>query len=331
MIPQKVLITGCGGMLGSAVYPYFLPRYESVLATDKDVNEDWLRHIDVRDDSRLSHIFEEYRPDIVIHLAAETDLEYCETHAEIAEDTNAHGSRTVAELAEQYQCVLAYVSTAGVFDGRKNESYTEKDTPNPIMVYGRTKHQGELYTSELCRKSFIVRAGWMMGGGREKEKKFIYKILTQIGQGKKELFAVNDLWGTPTYSYDFARNLFMLLKTEKYGTYHMACEGRGTRYDVCKKIVQICNRPDIKVSPVGSDFFKEEYFVKRPRSEMMINENLTKINCNYMRRWEDALRRYIETDFSDYINIDLKKNGQKKEKASRSVSEPLPHDESRGC
>jgi dTDP-4-dehydrorhamnose reductase len=280
------------------------------LATDKEINEDWLAPLDVRDDSAVSRVFAEYRPDVVIHLAAETDLEYCETHPEVAGDTNSAGTRSIAKLCGEYGATLVYVSTAGVFDGKKEGVYTEADSPKPIMVYGRTKYDGELHALDHCRRTFVVRAGWMMGGGRRKEKKFIYKILKQIGDGRKELFAVDDRWGTPTYACDFAWNLFMLLRTGRYGVYHMVCEGTGTRHDVAQEILSICGIEDIALNPVGSDFFAEEYFVTRPRSEMMSNENLRKIGCDHMRSWKDSLKDYIEDFFPDYIRINGHRHGQ---------------------
>jgi len=298
---DRVLITGCGGMLGNAAYPSFKSKYTHVLATDKDITEDWLERLDVRDDARLVRVFWEYSPDIVLHLAAETDLEYCETHEEIAEDTNSRATETIARLCRQYDSTLVYISTAGVFDGKKDGLYTEEDQPLPIMVYGRTKYAGERLVKEHCPKSYVIRAGWMMGGGRNKEKKFIYKILKQIEAGQKNIYAVDDLWGTPTYTHDFTMNLLALLNTECYGIYHMVCEGSGTRYDVAKEILTICRRSEINLTPVTSDFFREKYFVRRPRSEMMTNANLRKIGCHHMRMWKIALREYIEHSFVDFI------------------------------
>lgn len=299
---KKVFITGCGGMLGNAIYPFFRDWYSDVLATDKDVNEEWLSSLDVRDEDELRRTFKEYKPDYVLHLAAETDLEFCETHADTATDTNDIATKNIAKFAEEFGSTLVYISTAGVFDGKKDGAYTEADQPNPLMVYGETKYMGEVHALEHCSKSFVIRAGWMMGGGRRKEKKFIYKILKQIGAGQKEIFAVTDKWGTPTYTYDFAMNLFLLLETRKYGRYHMVCEGRGTRYDVAREILRICKREDIKLTPVGSDFFEKEYFAPRPFSEMMMNENLNHLQINHMRPWQDALGNYIQNHFPDYIN-----------------------------
>ncbi len=305
---KKVLITGCGGMLGNAIYPYFKEQFKNVLATDKVVSDNWLEKLDVRDTDHLSMVFKDFHPDLVLHLAAETDLEYCETHPDIAKATNETATKSIAQLSEQYGSTLIYISTAGVFDGKNSSYYTEQDQPNPIMVYGRTKYNGELHARNNCLKTYVVRAGWMMGGGAAKEKKFIYKILLQIGEGKKEIFAVNDRWGTPTYTHDFAKNLFLLLNTEKYDIYHMVCEGKGTRYDVAEEILKICKRDDIKLTPVGSEFFNEKYFAPRPYSEMMINENLNKLGINIMRPWRIALFNYLNEYFSCYFKSAEKGN-----------------------
>lgn len=298
---SKVFITGCGGMLGNAVFPCFAGLHDDVLATDKVQNEKWLGQLDVRDHAHVARTFEQFKPDIVLHLAAETDLEFCESHPDIAEQTNSLATEAIAKLCEQYSAKLVYISTAGVFDGMKSGFYTEADQPKPIMVYGRTKYEGELHALKHCRRSFVVRAGWMMGGGKAKEKKFIYKILQQVLAGRKEIYAVNDKFGTPTYTYDFAKNLAELVKTDHYGIYHMVCEGNGSRYDVATEILRICKRPDIRLSAVSSDFFSTDYFAPRPPSEMMYNGNLRKIGLHQMRPWQVCLEDYITTHFAECI------------------------------
>ena len=91
---SKVFITGCGGMLGNAIYPCFTELYpEGILATDKVQSEQWLGKLDVRDHNRLAEFFQKFKPDIVLHLAAETDLEFCETNPKIAEDTNTKAQK----------------------------------------------------------------------------------------------------------------------------------------------------------------------------------------------------------------------------------------------
>ena len=301
MYIQRVLITGSGGMLGNAVYPYFVERFPTVLATDKELSETWLEELDVRNTEKMARTFSEFKPDLVLHLAAETDLEFCETYPDIAEAVNSKATREIAKLAVAHDATLVYISTAGVFDGEKKGFYTEEDQPVPIMVYGQTKYDGEEHVREICQKYYVIRAGWMVGGGTRKDHKFVMKILDQIIEGRNTLHVVTDKWGTPTYTHDFAMNLFALLDTEAYGSYHMVCEGSGTRYDVAKEILNICGRDNIELVGVDSDFFKEEYFAPRPRSEMMMNTNLRSLGINMMRPWEVALQRYINREFPHAI------------------------------
>jgi len=303
---ERVFITGCGGMLGNAVFPCFSKLYNNVVATDKVKSESWLGKLDVRDHDHLAQRFEDFKPEVVLHLAAETDLEFCEKNPKIAEDTNSLATEVIAKLCEQYSAKLIYISTAGVFDGRKKGFYTEEDQPQPLSVYGQTKYAGELHAFNHCRRSFVVRAGWMMGGGKTKEHKFISLILKQIEEGKKRIFAVDDKLGTPTYTYDFAKNLAALVETEEYGLYHMVCEGDGSRFDVAKEILRICQRQDIELTPVSSEFFSVKYFAPRPPSEMMLNVNLRKIGLHKMRPWEVCLDHYLKNFFPDYVGLPIK-------------------------
>jgi dTDP-4-dehydrorhamnose reductase len=297
MDDERVLITGAGGMLGNAVYPYFAKRFSSVVATDKDPNETWLDTLDVRDTPALRSAFARVKPKIVLHLAACTDLEFCEVHKDVARETNAGATAEVAKLCEETGATMVYISTAGVFDGTKEGFYTEADPPNPIMVYGQTKYDGELLAAKHCSRHFVVRAGWMVGGGAAKDHKFVHHILGQIVSGAKKIHAVNDRFGTPTYTHDFALNLFKLLDSKAYGTYHMVCEGAGTRYDVAREILDIAGQDEIDLVSVDSSFFAGNYFAPRPVSEMMTNANLRSLGINAMRPWRDALKDYMTREF----------------------------------
>lgn len=297
---QRVLITGCGGMLGNAIYPYFKERCPALLATDIQIEPDehgWLSYLDARDDAEMRRAFAEFRPDLVLHLAALVDVEQCELRPRDAEVSNATTAKIAANLAAEYGATIVYISTGGVFDGTKEGYYTEADKPNPIMVYGATKLDGEVHVREAGGPHYVLRPGWMVGGGQRNDHKFVYMILDQLTNGASTIYGVTDKFGTPTYTHDFAMNLFALLETKKYGTYHMVCKGTGTRFDVAKEIVDICGY-DTEVKPVDSSFFNERFFVPRPRSEMLYNQALDDLKINLMRNWRVALREYIERDYA---------------------------------
>jgi dTDP-4-dehydrorhamnose reductase len=149
------------------------------------------------------------------------------------------------------------------------------------------------------QRYYIVRAGWMVGGGA-KDHKFVAKIVDQVRNGRRQIFAVGDRLGTPTYAPDFSRCFTRLMTTGSYGLYHMACQGRASRYDVAKKILHVLGRShDIELIEVDSDFFRDTYPAPRPRSETMRNMLLDLQGLNSMRPWEEAIEEYLQVAFAD--------------------------------
>ena len=294
MLQEKVLITGCGGMLGLAVHEVFSKNYQTCLATDIDLNEPWLKPLDVRDLSQCEALFEAFQPDLVLHLAALTDLEYCEQNPENTWQTNALGPENIALLCKKHKSAMVYISTAGIFDGRQ-EFYNDFDQPNPIGLYAKSKYYGETFVQRTLSRHFVFRAGWMMGGGLKKDKKFIHKIYRQIKAGQKELFVVDDKLGTPTYTHDFANGIYKVVQTKRYGLYNQVCGGDCSRYDVAVEFTALLGMKDrVKVSKVSSDHFKTEYFAPRPASEKLVNLKLNARKMNFMRDWKVCLKEYSE-------------------------------------
>ena len=279
-------------MLGLAVYDEFSRLYEDVLATDIDINEPWLSLLDVRDIKACEQVFESFKPNLVLHLAAHTDLEYCEQNQDDAWMTNALGAENVAIISKKHGATLVYISTAGVFGGEK-EFYSDFDTPNPLSYYAKSKHHAEMFVERYLPEHYIFRAGWMMGGGIKKDKKFIRKIYEQIKTGSKQLFVVDDKLGTPTYTVDFARSMAKVIDTGYYGLYNQVCSGSCSRYDVALEFLKLLDlHNDIEVIKVPSDYFKTEYFAPRPWSEKLVNMKLNARNINYMRDWRECLVEY---------------------------------------
>jgi dTDP-4-dehydrorhamnose reductase len=293
---MKVLITGAAGMLGSAVFPAFVRAGHDVRATDLAPRPEAglpMTTLDVRDLAVVRAEIESFEPDLVAHLAAETDLETCERDPDHAYLTNTIGTQHVAAITGRQGATLVYISTAGVFDGEKTTGpYTEFDEPRPINVYGASKFQGERIAASLNPRSYVVRAGWMVGGG-ERDHKFVAKVLEQIANGATVIHAVDDKLGTPTYTEDFAVNLLRLIEEPRYGLYHMTCRGDGSRLEVAREIVAWLGR-DVEVVPVSSSHFATTYFAPRPRSEMMRNYMLELAGIDLMRPWPEALREYLD-------------------------------------
>ena len=288
-------------MLGEAFYMQFKENYQ-LKCTDIDVNDKWLTYLDFRDLNAYRQDVLEFNPDYLFHLGAFTDLEYCELHVEETYKTNTLAVENACYIANELDIPLLYISTAGIFDGNK-EFYDDWDKPNPLGHYARSKYAGELFVKESVRKHLICRAGWMMGGGPRKDKKFIQKLMRQLKEGKKELFIVNDKDGTPTFTHDFAKNVKVLLEKEYWGLYNMVCGGQTSRMEVCQALLGILNLGDaIKITPVNSDYYKNTYFAQRPANERLINRKLDIRHLNLMRDWKVALQEYISQYYKGYLD-----------------------------
>jgi len=297
---KKIYIAGCGGMLGEAFYAQFKDGYK-LKCTDIDVNEDWLSFLDFRDLEAYKKDVVDFKPDYLFHLGAFTDLEYCEEHPDETYATNTLAVENAVYISNELGIPMLYISTAGIFDGKK-DTFDDWDQPNPLGCYARSKYAGELYVKENVQRHLVCRAGWMMGAGPKKDKKFIQKILRQLKDGKKELFVVTDKLGTPTYTHDFARNVKALLEAKLWGVYNMVCEGTTGRFEVAKELISVLGLgSEVKVTEVDSDYFKDEYYAERPPSERLINKKLNLRNMNKMRNWKVALKEYVERYYESYL------------------------------
>lgn len=288
---MRILVTGADGMLGSSLCREL--KRQGYIVFKTDVHEkDNIRKLDICDFDEARILVEEVKPEIIFHLAAATDLDWCEQNSQDAYRVNVTGTENITKICRQCNILMVYLSTSGVFDGEKSEPYMESDKPNPINVYGKTKLEGEIIVQNLLDKYFILRASWMVGGGK-KDKKFVGKIINLIQNGIKEIKAVNDKFGSPTFTDDFARNVMSVIMTERYSIYHMANKGWCSRFELAKKIVEGMNKDtEVVVQSVSSGTFPLVAF--RPRSEMIINHQLDILGLNNMPHWEEGLKNYIK-------------------------------------
>jgi dTDP-4-dehydrorhamnose reductase len=281
---MRVLITGAKGMLGSDLYPIFSQEHE-VRATDID-------DMDARRPEAVFRTFEQFRPDVVLHLAALTDVDGCEKQPDESYWTNTIGTQIIALACQRFGAEMVYLSTLSVFDGDNPEPYTEFDTPNPHSHYSRSKYQGELIIQSLLHRYYIVRAGWMFGGGM-KDKKFVAKIM-DLARSRPRLQIVDDKFGSPTYTRDISAGIMELVKTGWYGVYHMVNTGTPvSRYEVAHHILTCAGITNCELDPVSSAHFP--LAAPRPRMEAGRNLHAELLGLNLMRPWREALKEYIQT------------------------------------
>lgn len=286
---MRILLTGARGMLGTDLCDILREKGHHIKATDID-------DMDVRDYDLVHATIGGFAPDFVCHLAALTDVDRCEREPEEAFRTNTAGTQNVAVACQATGAGMLYVSTVSVFDGNKCEPYTEFDTPNPKSWYSRSKYQGELIVERLLMRYYIVRAGWMFGGGAE-DKKFVAKIM-ELAAERSALTVVDDKFGSPTYTRDISIGIERLLHTGIYGTYHMVNGGEYcSRLTFARAIVEYAGRTHCQINPVSSAEFPLP--APRPRMEAARNLNLELRNWTWMRPWPEALKEYVKQILPD--------------------------------
>jgi dTDP-4-dehydrorhamnose reductase len=274
----KLLVTGANGAVGSYVPDVFGDRYDLILV-DKD-------ELDITEKTDCGWIRRQ-EPDVVLHLAAATDVDECERKPDWAFRTNAVGTLNVAQASRDTRFV--YVSTAGVFRGDKPTPYTEYDNAVPANTYGVAKLVGEEFTLRWHPRPLIVRSGWMFGG-KARDGKFVGKIQNQLAAGHKDVLAVDDKIGSPTYARDLLGTISRLLDADEEGIFHGANQGVCSRYDVARAIVEI-QGADVDVKACSSDAFKLD--APRARSEALEMLRLREQGVEVSRPWRDALAEYL--------------------------------------
>ena len=300
MKDKKIYMAGAGGMLGDAFYKVFT-KENDLFCSDINITSDWVKSLDFRNREDYIDDVITFSPDYLFHLGAHTDLEYCEDNPHDAYATNTLPVETAVFISNKLDIPLLYISTAGIFDGNQ-DTYDDWDNPNPLGHYARSKFAGERFVIQNAKRFLVCRAGWMMGGGPKKDKKFIQKLLNQLHDGAKELFIVDDKLGTPTYTIDFANNVQALLDREIWGLFNMVCSGITGRLEVANTLIEMLNLQDsIKIQAVNSDYFKKVYFAKRPFSERLVTTKLDLYNINLMRDWKICLSEYLDESYKDFL------------------------------
>lgn len=269
---EKVLITGSGGMVGS--YADFGIKMDR-------------RTLDITDLKEVLSVCNKYKPEAIIHLAAETDVDRCERDPEHAYFTNSIGTYNMATAAKNLGIKLVYISTAGIFDGTKEGPYTEEDIGNPQNYYGRSKYVGDLIVKGMLKDYIIARVCWMFGGGPSKDQKFVAKIIQQFN--KPEIKAVTDQVGSPTFGKDLMRGIKQLLEKNETGVFNLANRGACSRYEFAQTIVEIL-KPKTKVVPATMKDFKLD--APRTFNEVLVSK------VDLMRPWQEAIKEYLETEWA---------------------------------
>jgi dTDP-4-dehydrorhamnose reductase len=273
---MRVAITGHSGQLGCQLQDAF--ACHELLRLD-------LPEGDVTDPD-VSRAIAAWKPELVVHAAAYTDVDGCEGDPGKAFLANAVGTQNVALGAQKAGAALLYVSTNEVFDGTRRDLYREWDQVNPMSVYARSKAAGEQIVRDLLDRFYIVRVAWLFGPGGIN---FVTKILAAAARGGA-LRVSADEFGNPTYAPDVASAIGRLAVSGHYGIYHLTNAGFCSRYEFASEILRLAGRLDQPIMPILSAEWARPS--RPPLHAVLDNTNGAALGIS-LRPWREALAEYV--------------------------------------
>jgi dTDP-4-dehydrorhamnose reductase len=278
---MKILVTGAKGMVAKAVTRYCRSIGDEVVALTR-------QEMNISDQKTVFETFEREKPEAVINCAAYTDVDGAETSVEQCYAANAAGVENLALAAKKIDCRFVTISTDYVFDGLKSGFYTQKDTPNPLGVYGKSKLEGERRAREAYARSIIVRSGWIYGAGGTNFLSVLHKLLAE----GKSIKAIYDSFGTPTFAADLAKRLRELAGLDLPCIFHVTNQGEGASYEsFVRRVCELKGFDPHLLESVSSDTLKRA--APRPQNSKLACLLCEKLGLEPLRNWEEALAEFL--------------------------------------
>ncbi len=272
----KVLVTGAGGQVGLALaekmpHATFLTRQE----------------LDVTDRSAVLEGLA--GADVIVHLAALTDVDRCEAEPSESYRVNRDGTRNVADAAAGNGSALIFLSTDYVFDGTGRDEYLETDPTSPLNHYGHSKLEAEGFVAELAR-GLTIRTSWVFGRGRN----FVAKMRDLLSE-EREVSVVDDQTGRPTYAADLATALRHLVENPATGIINVTGSGPAVSWaGFAETIASAINSPGRvrRVSTQGYAAIAGRPLAPRPGNSVLALSKARDAGVP-LRDWREGLRDHL--------------------------------------
>ena len=275
-----ILITGAKGQLGYDFQRLFDEIDEKYIATDRD-------DLDITDIEKIRQFVKDKNITLIINCAAYNNVDKAEDEPELCKKLNTYAPRDLAIVAKEIGADYITYSTDFVFDGKKKAPYTEEDIPNPLSVYGKSKYEGEKEVFKVKLDSFVVRTSWVFGIANNN----FNKQVINWSKSKDELSIVDDQISSPTYSKDLAYYSWELIKTKKYGLYHLSNDGEASKYDQGKYVLEKIGWQG-KVNRAKTKDFNLK--AKRAEYTKLDSLKLEKVIGKKIPSWENGIDRFLE-------------------------------------
>ncbi|MEN4020180.1 MAG: dTDP-4-dehydrorhamnose reductase [Methanobacterium sp.] len=269
---KLIFVTGGSGLLGSKFNKDSFEEYDKydIIKTFNRNPENNCISLDITDHSDVLAKIESSNPDLVIHSAALTNVDYCEDHQNEAYEINVKGTENIVKACEKIDCKLIYVSTDFVFDGKKG-MYDEDEKTNPLGYYALTKLQGEKLVQNSNLNYAISRVSVLYGWHRRLN--FVTWVINEL-KLENEINVVTDQYNSPTFADNAAEAMIKIFEKDRKGTYHIAGDERISRFDFAKNIAEVFDLDKNLINPVKSSEFVQK--AKRPKDSSLSIEKARK-------------------------------------------------------
>ena len=276
---MKILITGHKGMLGSDVMMRLFAFHD---VTGKDIED-----FDIASLKSCEDVISETGPEVVINCAAYTNVDGCESERDRCFAINAEGVKNIVLACKDRGTKVVHISTDYVFDGKKGTPYVEDDARAPLNVYGQSKLAGEEYLEQLCENFLLIRSAWLYG---RNGKNFV-KTIVEKARSDKHLEVVDDQVGSPTFTWDLAAAIQLLIEGQFRGTFHVTNRGSCSWYAFAERILKFAGITGVTVRPIKSDNLARP--AHRPHYSVLNCRKFTQATGKTMRYWQVAVDDYL--------------------------------------
>jgi len=289
---MKILVTGASGLLGSRLVELAITRGHELCSIyhAHPVTRANRRRLDLADEKEVRRCLTEEKPEVVIHSAAITDVDFCEKNPELAMRVNESATASLAEACRVAGSHLVYISSDYVFDGIRG-LYKENDEPKPINVYGQSKLLGEQRVQQSSADFCVARTSVLFGWGRQHRPNFATWLHENLSANRK-VSVVTDQYASPTLNTNLARMLIEVAERRIHGILHLAGNTRISRYEFAIMLAKQFGFNENLLTPVKADATK--WIARRPYDSSLDVAKAQEMLTNKPATLDEALSEFAE-------------------------------------
>lgn len=276
---MKYIITGSSGQLAKAFIEYFKKENMDFFAPSE-------QDLDITDKNKILKIIQEYKPNVIINCAAYNNVELAQTDNSTAIMINKTAVQYLSEISNAHNIKLVHFGTDYVFDGKKNDFYTEEDTTNPLNEYGKSKLCGESEALKY-KNNLVLRLSWVIGNGKQN---FLYKLSNWLQKTSKLNISCDEI-SIPCFTFDIVKYTMLAINKNLNGLYNLTSSGKCSRFELAKEYIKLMNY-QAELTPVPMASFNSK--VERPLFTAMSNKKISAELQTNIPNWKESLKVFCD-------------------------------------